>query len=160
MRPVRRPTTRRVAIAHSGPGVMKTREFLLLLSDLVRQQLPLELKEFQVTGPAMSLVKLHYGYPSVHYEVWIRKGIGEVEVGLHFEADSEKNHRYLELLRQHLNTIRSALGAGFKVDEWEKGWTRAHESIPLEPLTDDFLIEVSLKVSSMVQTLEPLVREL
>ena len=39
-----------------GLALMKTREFLQLLPDLVRQQLPAELKEFQVAGSAMSLI--------------------------------------------------------------------------------------------------------
>ena len=48
---------------------MKSREFLELLPDLVRQQLPPGLEGFQVIGPTGSLVKLHYHRPTVHYEV-------------------------------------------------------------------------------------------
>ena len=101
---------------------MKTGEFLEALLELARQQLPPELSGFQVTGPTMSLAKLHYGRPTVHYEVWIQKRRGEAELGLHFEGDAESNLRHLE------------------------------------PLNDDFLVELSFKLSAMIRTLEPLLR--
>ena len=63
---------------------MKSREFLELLPDLVRQQLPPGLEGFQVIGPTGSLVKLHYHRPTVHYEVWLRRRQKHVELGLHF----------------------------------------------------------------------------
>ena len=136
-----------MAAVGSRVVAMKTVDFLESLADLVRQQLPPELKEFQVIGPSMSILKLHYGRPTVHYEVWIQRRRMEVEVGLHFEGDSESNLRYLELLDQHLDTVRSGLGPNIRVERWDKGWTRAHESVPWEPLSDDFLIEMSFKLS-------------
>ena len=137
---------------------MKTREFLEALLELVRQQLPPELSGFQVTGTAMSLVKLHYGRPAVHYEVWIQKRREEVELGLHFEGDAESNRRHLELLSGRRDAIRSALGPGVDAEPWDKGWTRVHETVPLEPLSDDFLVELSFKLSAMIRTLEPMLR--
>ena len=137
---------------------MKTGEFLEALLELARQQLPPELSGFQVTGPTMSLVKLHYGRPTVHYEVWIQKRRGEAELGLHFEGDAESNLRHLELLSEQGDAIRSALGPGVDTEPWDKGWTRVHETVPLEPLNDDFLVELSFKLSAMIRTLEPLLR--
>ena len=133
---------------------MKPGEFLDLLPDLVRQQLPPELEDFQVMGPTGSLVKLHYQRPTVHYEVWIRRRLNQVELGLHFEGDRDSNLRSLELLSQRSEDIRASLGPG--VEPWDKGWTRVHETLPWEPLGDDFLVEVSLKLSGMIRTLEPL----
>ena len=124
---------------------MKTREFLDNLSDLVRQQLPPELSGFHVVHTITNLIKLHYGQPSVHYEVWIQKRRAQSEVGLHFEGDRENNHRHLETLSHRSGDIRSSLGPDIKIEPWDKGWTRAHETLPWEPLTDDFLVEVSLK---------------
>ena len=137
---------------------MKTGEFLEALLELARQQLPPELSGFQVTGPTMSLVKLHYGRPTVHYEVWVQKRRGEVELGLHFEGDAESNRRYLELLSEQRDAIRSALGPDVDAEPWDKGWTRVHETVPLEPLSDDFLVELSFKLSAMIRTLEPMLR--
>ena len=139
-------------------GEMKTREFLYTLTDIVRQQLGPEMQGFQTIGPTMSLVKLHYGEPAVHYEVWIQKRRGEVELGLHFEGDAESNRRHLELLSGRRDAIRSALGPGVDAELWDKGWTRVHETVPLEPLNDDFLVELSFKLSAMIRTLEPMLR--
>ena len=137
---------------------MQTREFLEALVELVRQQLSPELRDFQVTASPMSLVKLHYGRPTIHYEVWVQKRRGEVELGLHFEGDAESNRRHLELLSRRRDAIRSALGPGVDAEPWDRGWTRVHETVPLEPLNDDFLIELSFKLSAMIRTLEPMLR--
>ena len=138
------------------PAGMKPREFLELLPDLVRQQLPPDLEGFQVMGPTGSLVKFHYQRPADHYEVWLRRRQKQVELGLHFEGDRDSNHRSLELLSQQSDYIRASLGPGVEVEAWDKGWTRVHETLPWEPLGDDFLIEVALKLSGMIRTLEPL----
>ena len=138
------------------PASMKPREFLNLLPDLVRQQVPPDLNGFQVIGPTGSLVKLHYQRPTVHYEVWLRRRQNQVELGLHFEGDRDSNQRSLELLSRRAEDIRVSLGPGVEVAPWDKGWARVHETLPWEPLGDDFLVEVSLKLSSMIRTLEPL----
>ena len=138
-----------------GAG-MKPREFLELLPDLVRQQLSPDLNGFQVTGPTGGLVKLHYQRPTVHYEVWLRRRQKQVELGLHFEGERDSNLRSLEMLRQRSDDIRASLGPGVEVETWDKGWTRVHETLPWQPLGDDFLVEVSLKLSGMIRTLEPL----
>ena len=137
---------------------MKSREFLDILPEMVRQQLPPELGDFQVTRTMSTLIKLHYDVPSVHYEVWIQRRRKEVEVGLHFEGDRDDNARHLERLRQRSAEIRSALGDEVALEEWDKGWARAHQTVTLEPLNDDFLIEVSFTVSGMMRTFELLVR--
>ena len=141
-------------------GLMKTKEFLETLTDLVRQQLPPDLQDFQVHPRVSSLTKFYYGRASVHYEVWIQKRRGIVEMGLHFEGDPESNFRYLEQITGFSEELTSSLGDGIEIQQWDKGWSRVHETIPLEPLSDDFLVEVSLKLSSMVRTLEPLVRHM
>ena len=138
---------------------MKTREFLEVLADLVRQQLPPELSDFQTPRRVTSLIKLYYGHPSTHYEVWVQKRKKEVEVGLHFEADPESNFGQLEMLSQRSEEIRASLGPEFEIGDWDRGWTRAHETVPLEPLNDDFLVELSFKLSAMIRTLEPILRQ-
>ena len=139
-------------------GLMKTKEFLETLPDLVRQQLPPELSSFQVHPRVTSLTKLYYDRASVHYEMWIQKRRGIVELGLHFEGDPESNFRQLELLMGYWDEIRSSLGESVELQQWDKGWCRAHEVVPLQPLSNDFLVEVSLKLSNLIRNLEPLLR--
>ena len=137
---------------------MKTRVFLETLPDLLRPQLPPELAGFQVHPRVTSLTKFYYGRATVHYEVAVQKRRQTVEVGLHFEGDPESNFRHLELLQSLSKDIRSTLGTDVEIEEWVRGWTRAYELLPLEPLTDDYLVEVSFKMSGMIRVLEPLLR--
>ena len=137
---------------------MKSREFIEILPEMVRQELPPEFSDFQVIGTMSTLIKLSYSVPSVHYEVWIRRRMKQLEVGLDFEGDGESNSVYLEMLGQRSTDIRSALGDAVELEEWDRGWTRVHQTMPLEPLDDDFLVEVSFTLSGMIRTLEPLVR--
>lgn len=137
---------------------MKTKAFLETLPDLVRAQLPPELSEFQVHPRVTSLTKFYYGRATIHYEVAVQKRQQTLEVGLHFESEPEINFQHLELLQSLSSDISSSLGKDVEMEEWVRGWTRAYELLPLEPLTDDFLVEVSFKVSGMIRTLEPLLR--
>jgi hypothetical protein len=139
-------------------SAMKTKEFLETLPELVRAQVPPELSEFKVHPRVTSLTKFYYSRATVHYEIAVQKRHKTVEVGLHFEGEPEANFRHLELLQSVSGDIRSALGGDIAIEEWVRGWTRAYELIPLEPLTDDFLVEVSFKVSGMIRALEPLLR--
>ena len=135
---------------------MKTKEFLELLPDLVREQLPEELSDFQIAQRMSSLLKLYYDRPATHYEVWIQRRKGEVELGLHFEGDPDSNLEQLELLSRRGDEIRQVLGADLEIAQWDRGWTRAHETLILEPLDEDFLVEVSFKLSAMIRALEPI----
>ena len=89
---------------------MKTKEFLEALPDLVRQQLPSELGEFKVHPRVTSLTKFYYERSSIHYEVWVQKRRGIIELGLHFEGAPETNCRYLELLQSRSEQIEETLG--------------------------------------------------
>ena len=89
---------------------MRTKEFLELLPDLLRQQLPEDLANFQVAHHITSLTKFYYNQPSFHYEVWIQKRRKEVELGLHFESDPDSNFGQLDLLREKADQIHGSLG--------------------------------------------------
>ena len=137
---------------------MKSKEFLEILPDLLRQQLPPEFSDFQIAHRVTSLTKLYYDRLAFHYEVHIQKRKKKVELGLHFESDPDSNFKYLELMSQRSNEIKRSLGANIEVEEWVKGWTRVHVTLELEPLDDDFLVELSFRLSAMIQTLEPIMR--
>lgn len=139
------------------PG-MKTKEFLELLPDLVRQQVPPELADFQVAHRMTSLTKIYYDHLAVHYEVHIQRTKKEVELGLHFESDPDSNFEYLELMTQRTKDIKKSLGDDVEVAEWVRGWTRVHATLELDLLDDDFLVELSFRLSAMIQTLEPILR--
>jgi hypothetical protein len=139
---------------------LKTREFLAEAAELVRMQLPEELRDLQVVGPAGALIKLHYGDPSVHYEVWVRRRAGTIEVGLHFEGSADANSRYLAGMTGPYAPVLAALGPGVEPEEWAGSWTRVHQVFPLSVLDEDTLMVVSGCLAQMVRRLEPVVREL
>jgi len=123
-------------------------------------QLPPDLKDVQVVGPMGSLIKLHYGDPHVHYEVWVQRRTGVVEVGLHFEGPAEKNSWYLsELTGRYPEAIRS-LGPEVEPEEWVRSWTRVHQHLAFDSLDEDLLMVVSGQLNQMVRTLQPAVNEL
>jgi hypothetical protein len=138
---------------------MKVKEFLREVTELVRLQVPGPYRGFQTIGPQSSLVKLHFGQPQVHYEVWVQRRQGLVELGLHFEGLPQANACYLESLTRRLPEIRAALGNQVEAEQWTSSWTRVHQSLALESLEEDLLWDVATRVSSMIAVLEPLVRE-
>ena len=141
------------------PGI-KTKEFLTEAAELVRAQLPPSLGTPGVSGPVGSLVKLHFGDPKVHYEIWVRKRMGVVETGLHFEASPQENSRCLEGIRNEYGHLVSSLGPEVKAEEWDKSWTRVHRIFEFDSLDEDLLIIVAGSVSQMVRVLEPAVRSI
>ncbi len=138
---------------------LKVQEFLRQVPELGRIQVPKPWRDFATLGTSGSLVKLHYGYPWVHYEVWVQRRRAQVEVGLHFEADTETNAHYLEYLSGRFEEVRAALGPPVEPEQWTESWTRVHQDIPFETLEEEFLIETTLRVAQMIAVLEPMVRE-
>jgi hypothetical protein len=137
---------------------MKTQEFLRQIPELLRSQLPPELQDFHTLGPMGSLIKFHYGDSHIHYEVWVQRRIKQVEVGLHFESNAATNSMYLEGMSRHLADIHSVLGSTVEPEQWTPSWTRVHQTLPLEALEEDFLMEVTSRMSRLVRVLEPVVR--
>ena len=136
---------------------MSARHFLAEVLELLRMQLPLELKDFESAGPWGGLIKVHYGDPSAHYEVWIQRRMGQIELGLHFEGEAQATARRLEVLTAQLPEIPRQLGDQVEPEQWTARWTRIHETLPLVELDEDFLMELSTRLSQYIRVLEPMV---
>jgi hypothetical protein len=141
------------------PAVMNTREFLWQASELVRLQTPPPYRDFHTLGPTASLIKLHFGNPKIHYEIWLQRRHKLIEVGLHFEDQAPVNKHYLTALTGHAPAIRDALGPAVEAEQWTDSWTRLHQSILMTSLDEDLLLEVADATSRMISVLEPLVRQ-
>ena len=139
---------------------LKTSEFLSEAVELVRMQLPPDLRDLEVMRPVGSLVKLHYRDPKIHYEVWVRRRAGAVEVGLHFESTAETNSRYLKGLTDLHDSVIAPLGPEVEAGGWAASWTRVHRSFPFSRLDEDLLMVVSGCLSQMIGLLEPAVRQI
>ena len=140
------------------PG-MSARHFLAEVLELLRMQLPLELKEFESVGPWHGLIKVHYGDPSAHYELHIQRRHRQIELGLHFEGAAQDNAFHLENLQAQLADIKHQLGAEVEAEQWTRNWTRVHETIPMAELDEDFLMELTSRLSQYIRVLEPMVEE-
>lgn len=153
------PARRRRATPGRLPGELTARAFTALLPDLVRPLLPPDLADFAVRGPMFSLVGFYYGEnPKVHYEVWVQRRLGLVEVGLHFEADAATNAAGFSALSEHAGEIVARLGPAVEGEPWTKHWARIHQNLPLQPLTPDFAAAVAERVAAFITVLEPLRR--
>ena len=137
---------------------LPTREFLSLLTDLVREQLTRNLRDFSVRGPMFSLIGFYYEDPKVHYEVRLQSRLRRVEIGLHFEGPASANLQGLERVSQHADEIVQRLGPGVEGELWDKGWTRVHEGIPLEERTPEYARRLATRVAAFIEVLEPIRR--
>ena len=137
---------------------MQPREFLRRLPGAVRAKLPADLAGCS-SGFGFSLAQLWYGNRALHYETWLRHRQDVIEIGLHFEADPLTNMRLLAAFRARERLVRKGLGAGTRIEEWDRGWTRLWESVPLDALEETLLERVASRLARYITTCEPLLRD-
>ncbi len=137
---------------------MEPSTFLQSLPAAIRERVPGALADFR-SGGGFSLAQCWYGNRALHYECWMRRPQRVIEVGLHFEADALTNARLLGAFRAHEHAIRRALGPGPRFEEWDRGWSRVWESLPLERLDGSLRDRVADRLAAYVGTLEPILRE-
>ena len=138
---------------------MSARHFLAEVLELLRMQLPGELKEFESVGPWHGLVKVHYGDPTAHYEVHVQRRHRQIELGLHFEGAAQENSRHLENMLTRMGDIKKQLGAEVEAEQWTRSWTRVHETIEMPVLDEDFLMELTSRLSRYIRALQPMVED-
>ena len=136
---------------------MRPRDFLHALPDAVRPLLAEELAAFR-TSTGFSLCQLWYGNRALHYEAWLRARHHVVELGLHFEADPLTNARLLAAFRSRERALRRKLGPTVRVEEWDRGWARVWEPLPLAALDAELADRVARRLADFIATCEPLLR--
>jgi hypothetical protein len=133
--------------------------FLSGVVDITRARLPEELHALQSRQQG-SLIKFFADEPAIHYELWLHRGRGRVEIGLHFETrDTERNRRLLEYVADDLPFLKDAIGQGLEAEPWDKGWTRLYVSYPLERLGTTEQSRLAEVFARFIETLEPIRRE-
>jgi hypothetical protein len=162
MKPSRAPGT---AVRRQGPtfrrwpGDLSMTNFLSGVVDITRARLPEELHALQSRQQG-SLIKFFADEPAIHYELWLHRGRGRVEIGLHFETrDTERNRRLLEYVADDLPFLKDAIGQGLEAEPWDKGWTRLYVSYPLERLGTTEQSRLAEVFARFIETLEPIRRE-
>jgi hypothetical protein len=100
---------------------------------------------------------MDYHSPKVHYEVWLTRKTGRIEIGLHFEGPREFSYRWAELMAEHAPEIFGRLGPDVELEEWTPSWTRIHQSLPYDPLSEGLADEVARRLAEMITVLQPIV---
>ena len=141
------------------PGELSTGDFLRGVLADVRARLPENLQGLEARQQG-SLIKFFAGDPAIHFELWLHRGRGRVELGLHFETrDAARNRRLLEYVADELLFLKEAVGQGLEAEPWDKGWTRVYLSYPLDYLGAEQQRELAGAFTVFIETLEPIRRE-
>ena len=93
---------------------------------------------------------------SVHYELWVHERTLQLEVGLHFEASAARNRALYDAFGKHLVEIQGTLGETIWLEEWDKGWARLYETLPLFPLDDARVYAVAGRLCEIMESLQPM----
>lgn len=135
---------------------MRVRDFLPLVLDMTMELLPPELQSPQTRLRSVWL-QLHYHTPRVHYEVWLARKIERIEIGLHFEGPRDFSYLWAERIAQYMPEIQDRLGPAVELEEWTASWTRLHQTLPYDPLSEPLADEVARRLADTIATLQPIV---
>jgi hypothetical protein len=137
---------------------MDARAILRSLPPVIRDRLPLGLRDFRSGAQWSYLVKLYYGNRDLHYEASHHARRRTFEIGLHFEADDLTNARLLGAFRTHERRIQRKLPTA-RFEEWDRGWTRIWEPVAYERLDEALRDDLAKRLALYVATLEPILRD-
>lgn len=104
-------------------------------------------------------LQLHYWTPKIHYEVWLTRKTGRIEIGLHFEGERHFSYRWAEVMAARMPEVQARLGSQVELEEWTPSWTRIHQTIPYDPLSEPLADEVARRLAEMMTVLQPIVEE-
>ena len=124
----------------------------------LRAELPAELRSFRWNYSGI-MAKASYGNRLLHYEIWVRPRLGVVELGLHFEADALTNARLYGAFRARSREVKRDLGNDARIEEWDKGWSRVWQPLPLLKIDDDYAEMIQTRFVDYVRVLEPILRD-
>jgi hypothetical protein len=136
---------------------MRVAEFMPLVDERALAVLPDELRRGLTSRVRSVWLQLHYHTPKVHYEVWLTRKTNRIEIGLHFEGTREFSYLWADLMSAHAPEILGQLGPSVEFEEWTPSWTRIHQSIPYDPLSDSLADEVAQRLAEMITVLQPIV---
>lgn len=129
-----------------------------LVLERVRELVPPQLRGFDARIRFVWL-QLHYWSPKVHYEVWLTRKTQRIEIGLHFEGEREFSYRWAEVLAARMPEVQARLGPQVELEEWTPSWTRIHQTVPYDPLSEALAAEVGRRLAEMITVLQPIVEQ-
>lgn len=142
--------------AQSSP--LRVREFMPLVLERVTALLPADLRGFDARIRFVWL-QIHYWTPKLHFEVWLARKTERIEIGLHFEGEREFSYRWAEVMAARMPEVMARLGPQVELEEWTSSWTRIHQTIPYDPLSEPLAEEVASRLAEMITVLQPIIEE-
>lgn len=137
---------------------LRVRDFMSLVLERATALLPPELRRFNARIHFVRL-QIHFWTPKVHYEVWLTRKTGRIEIGLHFEGERQFSYRWAEVMATRMPEIQARLGPQVELEEWTPSWTRIHQTIPYDPLSEPLADEVAGRLAKTIIALQPIVEE-
>ncbi len=136
---------------------MRVAEFLSLVNERAMTMLPDGLREGATSRMSSVWLWVHYHSPKVHFEVWLARKTGRIEIGLHFEGPHDFSYRWAELMAPHMPEIQARLGPQVDLEEWTASWTRIHQTVPYDPLSEALVEEIAGRFAESISVLQPIV---
>lgn len=137
---------------------LRVNDFLSLVLQRTEQLVPAQLAPFSARLRWVWL-QIHYWTPRIHYEVWLTRKTGRIEIGLHFEGEREFSYRWAEALAPRMAEVQAALGPQVELEEWTPSWTRIHQTLPYEPLSESLAEAVAERLAATIAVLQPILEE-
>jgi hypothetical protein len=116
----------------------------------------------RLNRPVRSSVRYHLAQfwwgadRTVHYELAVHERGMQIEIGLHFEASPERNRAIYAAFSPHVIEIQSQLGDTFWLEEWDRGWSRLYETVPLFPMDDARIYAIAGRLCEIMEYLQPM----
>jgi hypothetical protein len=136
---------------------MRVGEFLAMVQERSLALLPDNLRDGVTSRISSSWLWVHYHSAKVHFEVWLARKTGRIEIGLHFEGPREFSYRWAEQMAPHMPEIQARLGPQVELEEWTASWTRVHQTVPYDPLSEPLADEVARRFAETITVLQPIV---
>jgi hypothetical protein len=136
---------------------MRVGEFLAMVQERALGMLPDHARDGLTSRVSSSWLWVHYHHPKVHFEVWLARKIGRIEIGLHFEGPREFSYRWAEAMAPYMPEIQARLGPQMELEEWTASWTRVHQTVPYDPLSEPLADEVARRFAETIAVLQPIV---
>jgi hypothetical protein len=130
-------------------------DFFAGLRKGLKAKLPPDLRQFHSIRGRGRLMKVHFGEPAYHFEVWHHTGAGRLEVGLHFEASAAENESAFDFFRARIVEVKAGLPRA-ELEPWDRGWSRLYETFPAARLDTEALEHAIDLTVEYVVTLQPM----
>ncbi len=137
---------------------LRVRDFMSIVLERTTELLPPELRAFEARVRFVWL-QIHFWTPKLHYEVWLTRKTERIEIGLHFEGERPFSYRWAEVMAARMPEVQARLGPHLELEEWTPSWTRIHQTIPYDPLSEPLAEEVARRLAETISVLQPIVEE-